>query len=124
MKQTQSNRMGDGKGGLGRLFCLLVLIFVAIQSQCKGNQSLSPEELLKEKGKSLYLSNCASCHNMNPSIDGSVGPAIFGSSFELLKARIREGSYPPGYTPKRTSAVMPRFPYGDEEIKALEAFLK
>ena len=56
------------------------------------------------RGRAIYLSNCAACHNPDPSKDGSVGPAIKGASRELIEARLMRASYPPGYKPKSALA--------------------
>jgi mono/diheme cytochrome c family protein len=89
-------------------------------------QQLSPEAekiTLLEHGQKLYSQNCIACHNPNPKLDGAVGPAIYGSSLELLKARILKGAYPPRYKPKRPSAQMPVLTGLEKEIPALHAFL-
>ncbi len=61
------------------------------------------------KGEKLYRANCFACHGVDPAHDGPLGPAIQGSSRALLKIRLEKGlnQYPPGYTPKRKTAVMP-----------------
>jgi hypothetical protein len=56
-------------------------------------------------------------------MDGTLGPAIAGSSRELLVARVLRGDYPAGYTPKRSSKVMPPMPFLQNEIDALHAYL-
>ena len=76
-----------------------------------------------QRGKSIYLSNCAACHNSDPSKEGSIGPAIRGSSPELVRARVLKAGYPPGYKPKRKTAVMPALPYLESSIPDLVAFL-
>ncbi len=83
----------------------------------------SDEEKAK-RGKAVYFSNCISCHNTNPTLDGSVGPAIKGSGFELLKARIQNLSYPEGYKPKRDTKIMPKLPLSEDNISDIAAFLK
>jgi mono/diheme cytochrome c family protein len=86
----------------------------------------SPAELaanLKARGRAVYLSNCTSCHAVDPKLDGSVGPAIFGSSLELITARVMKASYPPGYKPKRPTSVMPALPHLEKDIPALAAYL-
>ncbi len=87
-------------------------------------QKAEPLDPLAEKGKSVYNSTCISCHNVNPAVDGALGPAVKGSSYELLYARVIIGNYPEGYTPKRTSQLMQKLPLADDDIKALEAYLK
>jgi len=76
------------------------------------------------RGRGIYLSNCAACHNSSdPSKDGPIGPAIKGSSQALLEARILTARYPPGYKPKRKTAMMPAQPYLKSTIPDLAAFL-
>ncbi|HEX2486641.1 MAG TPA: cytochrome c [Myxococcota bacterium] len=75
------------------------------------------------RGRQVYLSVCTACHNADPNQDGSVGPANAGASRARLEAKILRGEYPPGYTPKRPSAVMPRFENLAGSIDDLAAFL-
>jgi mono/diheme cytochrome c family protein len=75
------------------------------------------------KGKVVYASRCIACHNMNPSRDGTLGPALKGSSLELLKARVLHGTYPPGYTPKRDTKIMVKLPLTEADVEAIHAFL-
>ena len=70
------------------------------------------------------MANCIACHNNDPAKDGPIGPAIKGSPKELLAARVLSMSYPPGYTPKRPTKVMPQFPYLKSEIPYLAAYLR
>jgi len=76
-----------------------------------------------ERGRAVYVANCVACHNSDPSKDGPIGPAIKGSSQELIEARILRSSYPPNYKPKRTTKIMPQFPYLKSEIPYIAAFL-
>lgn len=76
------------------------------------------------RGRAVYLSQCATCHASDPSWDGPVGPAIKGSSRALLEAKLLRGGYPPGYAPKRTTAVMPPQPQIEPDIPHLAAFLR
>lgn len=76
-----------------------------------------------QKGRQVYNTHCTACHNANPKLDGLVGPAVFGSSLELLERRIVNGDYPPGYTPKRPSKQMVALPFLKGEIPALHAYL-
>ena len=88
---------------------------------CSGEEaSLSP---LAQEGRRVYGNVCIACHNGDPTRDGALGPAIAGSSRELLEARVVRGEYPPGYTPKRPGAVMPRFENLADELDALAAYL-
>lgn len=74
-------------------------------------------------GRQVYMANCASCHNSNPSLNGAVGPAIAGSPRELVEARVLHQSYPPGYKPKRTTHLMRKLPWLAPKIDDLTAFL-
>ncbi len=90
---------------------------------CQKNESQRPLSALEARGKASFMSNCIVCHNPNPTIDGSIGPAIAGSSLELVTARVLTRSYPPGYKPKRDTEVMPDFPQLKDDVAALHAYL-
>ena len=77
-----------------------------------------------EKGKQVWLGQCVACHNPDPGKDGPLGPAVKGASPALLEARIVRGEYPPGYTPKRPSKVMPVRPDLAPSIPDLAAYLQ
>jgi mono/diheme cytochrome c family protein len=89
---------------------------------CSGGEQtgLSP---LAQEGERVYQNVCIACHNGDPTRKGSLGPAIAGSSEELLHARVIEGTYPEGYSPKQPGGVMPRFEYLEPQIPALAAYL-
>ena len=76
-----------------------------------------------ELGRRAYLANCTACHNPDPTRDGSVGPAVAGSSPELVRLRVLRADYPPGYTPKRDTHLMPAQPFLASEIEHLAAYL-
>lgn len=99
--------------------CLLSLV-----SSCQKNNSASaPLSPLEARGKGVYMSNCIACHHPDPSLVGSIGPAIAGSSLELIEARVLTRSYPPGYKPQRDTEVMPDFPQLKDDIPGLHAYL-
>ncbi len=77
-----------------------------------------------EQGRRIYVANCIACHNLDPGREGVMGPAITGSSLELLEARLLRGEYPDGYTPKRDSTLMVPLPYLAGDLPALEAYLR
>jgi mono/diheme cytochrome c family protein len=85
--------------------------------------TMSPEQLF-ERGRIIYMQNCIACHNQDSSLDGPVGPAIKGSSLELLNEKVLHGKYPAGYAPKRPSSAMPPMPQMKNEIPALRAYLQ
>lgn len=86
-----------------------------------GSARLTPEA---ERGRQVYLAQCTACHASDPAQNGPLGPPVRGSSRELLEARILRGSYPPGYAPKRPSAVMQPMPNVASSIPDLAAFLR
>ena len=77
-----------------------------------------------EKGRQVWLVQCVTCHHRDPGKDGPIGPAVKGSSEALVEARLLRGGYPPGYTPKRDSKVMPARPDLARSIADLAAFLR
>jgi len=106
----------------GQLFATMLLATVIAGCSKESDQSSgkSPDW---QRGRAVFLANCVACHNNDPSKDGSIGPAIAGSSKELLESRVLSTSYPPNYKPKRPTKVMPQFPFLKEEIPYLAAYL-
>ena len=78
---------------------------------------------LVEDGKQAYLSTCIACHNPDPKLDGALGPAVAGSSFELLEARVMRAEYPEGYKPKLDTQAMVAMPFLERQLPALAAYL-
>ena len=83
-----------------------------------------PQARLVARGKHYYDNVCVACHSGDPSVDGTLGPAVAGSTEALVEAKVMRAEYPPGYTPKRNTATMPRFPYLEPEIGAIAAYLQ
>ena len=98
--------------------CLLSLV-----SSCQKNTPSTPLTALESRGKGVYMSNCIACHNPNPALAGSIGPAIAGSSLELVQARVLTRGYPPGYKPQRDTDMMPDFPQLKDDIPSIHAYL-
>ena len=88
---------------------------------CGERPELSPQA---ERGRQAYLAQCTACHATDPSQAGPVGPAVKGSSRELLEAKVLRGTYPPGYQPKRPTNLMPPQPALAPVIPPLAAFLQ
>ena len=99
----------------------LITAALALGLSAGERETLSPEA---QRGRQVYLGQCTACHASDPSQPGPVGPEIKGSSRELLEAKVLRGSYPPGYKPKRPTAVMPPQPQVANDLPALEAYLK
>ena len=71
-----------------------------------------------------YLAQCTACHHpSDPSLPGSVGPELKGTSRDVLEAKLLRGTYPDGYTPKRSSRVMQPMPGLASDIDALAEYL-
>jgi len=77
-----------------------------------------------ERGRQIYLSQCVSCHGPDPAQAGPIGPQIKGASKELLEAKVVSGTYPAGYTPKRSTTVMLPLPALAPDIPALADYLR
>lgn len=77
-----------------------------------------------DRGRRLYIANCTACHAMDPAKEGALGPAVKGSSKELLQARVVDGTYPPGYTPKKPTDLMKPLPQMADGIDDLAAYLE
>lgn len=105
--------------------CTIFIIVSLMLTACKEESStpLSAEAQLAERGKKTYMGSCIACHNSDPHKDGPIGPAVFGSSKELLEARIMRAAYPEGYKPKRDTKAMAALPMLADQIDALTAFL-
>jgi mono/diheme cytochrome c family protein len=102
-----------------RVLVVVPLAAALVGCSNQGN-SLSPEA---ERGRQVYVAQCTSCHAVDPAQNGPLGPAVKGSSRDLLEARILHGTYPPGYTPKRASAIMQPLPHLTGSLDDLAAFL-
>ena len=110
----------SGSSSLGSI-ALGVAGFCAAIAACSGE---SAPPTAARRGEIVYQNVCVACHNGDPAKDGSLGPALAGSSRELLEARVIRGEYPTGYTPQRPlSETMPRFEYLADKIDDLHAFL-
>ena len=99
----------------------LALLALAVAVGGCSDGGLSP---VAERGRQTYLASCVACHNTDPAQPGPVGPALKGSPRELLEAKVLNGAYPPGYTPKRPTKVMVPIPAVAPEIAALAEYLR
>jgi mono/diheme cytochrome c family protein len=103
--------------------CLLAVVCGLVLGACSKDSPNSGKNGDWQRGRAVFVANCVACHNSDPSREGPLGPAIKGSSKELLEARILRGGYPPDYKPKRPTKVMPQFPFLKNEISYLHAYL-
>ena len=101
----------------------IAVVLAALALGCS-EQSAAPQiSEAARRGKAVYDGVCIACHNPNPALDGTLGPANAGASRELLEARVVRGEYPAGYRPKRDSKAMPPMPHLADKIDDLTAYL-
>lgn len=94
---------------------------VFLLAACGGQEALSPEAA---RGRQVYQAQCVACHHPDPAAAGSIGPAVKGTSAEVLRAKLLEGTYPSGYVPKRPTRVMQPMPQLAVDVDALAAYLR
>lgn len=100
---------------------LILAGFLAWLSSCTKKPAAPPNPV--EDGRRLYATHCTACHSPDPKKDGAIGPAIYGSTKELLERKLVHGDYPASYTPKRTTKMMTLLPFLKDEIPNLHAYL-
>jgi mono/diheme cytochrome c family protein len=103
-----------------RVLALFLSATMLVLSSC-GERAGSP---LAERGRQVYLGQCTSCHATDPAQPGPVGPPLKGTSREVLEAKTLRGGYPPGYQPRRKTAIMPPQSQVAGELDALAEYLK
>lgn len=110
--------------------CCLSVVAVSLFVGCKSGPvsdaditSVSSRAGSVERGKSVYLSTCIACHNVNPKLDGALGPAVADASLQLLEAKIVRGEYPAGYQPKRATRLMVALPQHAQDVQSLYDYL-
>jgi mono/diheme cytochrome c family protein len=98
-----------------------VITAAAQLSACgEGSDDLSQSA---DRGRKIYQNVCIACHNNDPNLAGTIGPANAGASLALLEAKVIHGKYPPSYEPKRDTQAMPTFPYLEKDLPDLVAYL-
>lgn len=105
---------------LCKIFGLATLIAVA---GCKDESGDSPSLKLYNEGRAIYAARCTACHNPEPHSPGPIGPDVFGSSRELIEARVLRAQYPENYKAKRDTKMMLALPDLKDKIDSLAAFL-
>jgi mono/diheme cytochrome c family protein len=89
---------------------------------CSEKPGLSPSA---ERGRQIYQSQCTACHHpSDPAKPGALGPEIAGTPRPVLEAKVVQGTYPPGYSPKRSSRIMQPMPALAGDVDALADYLQ
>lgn len=99
----------------------LAVAALALAASGCSESGLSPSA---ERGRQVYLAHCIACHHSDPSQPGAIGPPVKGSSRALLEAKVLNGTYPPGYVPKRPTKVMVPLPGVAPDLAALADYLR
>ena len=115
------------------LLVLTSLGLALLSLGCTQKKEIKPEaspsaleaqtQALIKRGRAIYQAQCIACHNSDPKRPGALGPDVYGSSKELLTARIMHADYPPDYKAKRYTHQMQAMPHLKDEIDAIHAYL-
>ncbi len=104
-----------------------VLTGLLLFSQIEGAFAQADKALI-DRGALLYKSNCIQCHNKDPNLSGSVGPAVTDAPLEVVTSMIMTGKYPvnlpAGYVPKRKGGGMRKIPKLQKDIPAIYAWIQ
>ncbi len=112
------------RGRSARALALLAGCGLAVLVGCGQGSEADPDAALIQRGKVVYETSCSACHARAPGEDGPVGPAITGSSMELLRAKVLRNEYPAGYTPKRDTQAMVPLVHVEADLPAVHAYLE
>jgi mono/diheme cytochrome c family protein len=107
-----------------RIRCRAEWLALALIAACSDGGAGSPQAALVSRGRAAYQADCAVCHAQDPAVAGPVGPALAGSSLELLRAKVLRNEYPAGYTPKRSTRAMFPLVHREPDLRALAAYLE
>ena len=120
--------------GLRRIathFCFVVsggtVLFFTAACETKSEApvaAVTEAQKLQERGRVVYLTQCTACHGQDPKQNGGVGPAVAGSSIDLIRSKVLKNEYPTGYQPKRSTRAMIALPHLEKDIDAIAAFLQ
>lgn len=114
---------GDIQSNLARHLLAILIVSIMCTSGVVAAGCHSHVMTPAERGAVIYRTNCIACHNADPNLPGSLGPAIAGSPRDLIAARVLHGVYPVGYMPKRHTHIMRPLPWLGPHIDDLTAFL-
>jgi mono/diheme cytochrome c family protein len=87
----------------------LILLTLVLSGAAEATR-IPTNETIQREGKRIYLGTCVRCHNVDPRKAGSIGPELYTTPLDVFRTKVPEGKYPSGYTPKRRTKIMPKFP--------------
>lgn len=87
-----------------------VILLLILTTNSWARISIPTDTVQNLEGKRLYVSNCTRCHNANPTKPGAIGPELVTTPREVFATKVPTGKYPSGYSPKRRTKIMPKFP--------------
>lgn len=99
----------------------IILLLLACNKQVQRSPAIIVENTAS--GKNTYVSKCIRCHNSNPTLPGSLGPDLYGSSLELLTLKTQKREYPIGYKPKRKTRIMPIIKLTEGDLESLHEYI-
>lgn len=100
---------------------LAAALIGATAAGCSESPQLPPGAA---RGRAIYQGQCGVCHHpSDPSQPGPVGPPIAAVPRAVLEAKVLRGAYPEGYTPKRTSRLMPPMPQLAADLDVVAEYL-
>ena len=113
------------RSGILAAAALAAVLGVAVGTMaCSQQESVAPQlSEAAQRGRAVYNGVCIACHNANPALDGSLGPANAHASRELVESKVLRGEHPRGYAPQRPSRAMPSFPHLADKVDDLTAWL-
>ena len=106
-----------------RIGIVVGVVVVGIGAACALACKPGGETSAVEKGKLAYVANCIACHNADPTKDGTIGPAIAGSSLALVARACCRPSIRPATRPSATADLMPAQPFLSADVPDLAAYL-
>ena len=93
-----------------------------------GVHEVAATEVNIERGRTLFMSNCISCHNKDPNIKGAIGPELIDAPLEVMTVKVVTGRYPEvlpaGFVPKRKTKQMRKFPNLEKDVPSIHAWIQ
>jgi mono/diheme cytochrome c family protein len=102
---------------------IIILIFTLASFNSEA-QRIPTDEIDILKGKRLYVLHCINCHNGNPTKPGSIGPDLYTTPENVFRTKVPTGIYPSGYSPKRRTKVMPKFPNLTKDVDLIYTYIR